>query len=158
MILKEVLTIRGVGKRAGIFALLFSVLLLPMLHRHPGIDHVHGKTEGHQHQAAIHADFFPDATHRHHHDDHEQHAGDLDFSINPSHHTLSQIDFHSLHVGQSFQFSSFFKKQLIALAQDSPEFSIFPDFQRGTSLPQHAPAPQTSRFSPPSLRAPPYFA
>lgn len=153
----------GVGssliRRVGIFALLLSVLLLPLLHLHPAYNHAHGETEGHQHQPAVHADFFPDAAHEHeHHDDHEQGVGDLGVSVESSHHAFFQIDLLSLHIGQSSQFSSVFKKQLIVLAHDSPELFVFPDFQRRAFYHQNAPPQQAPRFSPPSLRAPPYFA
>lgn len=107
MILKSYLSIQGVG----VFVLLFSMLLLPMLHLHPAYDHAHGEAEGHQHQVAVHADFFPDATHGHeHYGDHDLHMRDLGASIDPSHHTLSQIDLLAFHIGQSFQFPSVFKK------------------------------------------------
>lgn len=146
-------------KPIGIFALLFPMLLLPMLHLHPAYEHRLGEASGHQHQSALHADFFPDAAHGDDlHDDHSAHAGDVDFSVNSSAHTLSQIDLHSLHIGQSFQLSSVFKRKPLALDQVSFDLSIFPNFQRGVPEGQHPPPPQTPRFSPPSLRAPPYFA
>lgn len=135
------------------------MLLLPMLHLHPAHDHMSGKSEVHLHPAAVHADFFPEATHGHeHHLQRNQHDFDLGFSVDPTHHTLSQIDFFSVHAGQPLQSSSVFKKQTPALAQDLSDPSVYHPFQEGTLLQQEDPLLQTVRFSPPTLRAPPYFA
>lgn len=162
MKLKNYLSTRSIGqsivRRVSIFALLLSVLLLPMLHHHPAYDHAHGDAEGHQHQPAVHADFFPDRTHEHgHHDDHDQHDLGVGGAVESSHHALSQIDLLSLHIGQSFQFSSVFKRNPLAFAQAEPALSIFPHLQRRASNDQNALPPKVLRFSPLSLRAPPYY-
>lgn len=147
-------------KRVGVFALLFPMLFLPLLHLHPAYEHGQGAAaEGHQHQPAVHADFLPYATHGHEHqEDHDQHDRDLGVSIDPSHHALSQIDLPSFHIGQSFQSTSVFKRNLVALDQDLSNLSVFSHFQRGTLIQQDIPPRQTIQFSPPSLRAPPYSA
>jgi len=148
--------------RVGIFALLFPMLFLPMLHLHPAYDHVHGAVEGHQHQPAVHADFFPSAAHGHeHHDDHDQHMGDAYVSMDTSDvllHALHQIDLLSLHIGQSFQFSSVFKKNPLAFTQGAIDLFIVPHLNRRGPNHQHAPPPQTVKFPSFSLRAPPFFA
>jgi len=146
-------------KRVGIFVLLFPMLLLPMLHLHPAYDHVHGEKEDHQHQSVVHADFFHDTVHRHeHHDEHDQQVRDLGVSINTVDHASSQIDLLPLHIGQSFQFSSVFKRNLMALDQGLLALYRPPNFQRGAPIRQNAPSLQVTHFSSPSLRAPPYFA
>lgn len=136
-------------KRSCVFVLLFAVLLLPMLHLHPAHGHTHGEVETHLHQHALHADFFPDATHGHH--DQGLDAVDL------SDHMLSEIGLLSLQ-GQSFQFPSVFKKNLGVSSQIIFDFSLFAHFRKGMTSHQYALPSQTLRFSPPSLRGPPYFA
>ncbi|HIE65911.1 MAG: hypothetical protein ABGX83_04710 [Nitrospira sp.] len=145
------------SQRVGTFALLFPMLLLPMLHLHPAYEHVRGDAEGHQHQSAVHINFFPEVTHGHERqDDHDQGVLDFGLSIDVSHHSLSQVALLPLHIGQSFQFSSVFKKNLLALDQGSPDLSMLFHFQRGALVRLSIPPLQTSQFSPPSLRAPPY--
>lgn len=135
------------------------MLLLPMLHLHPAYEHGHGEASGHQHQSALHADFFPDTAHGDDlHNDHSVDHGDIDFSMPSSAHMFSQIELHSLHIGQSFQLSSVFKRKALALDQVSFDLSIFPNFRREVPKVQQIPPAQTLQFSPPSLRAPPYFA
>lgn len=147
------------SQRAVIFALLFPMLLLPMLHLHPAHDHISDASEVHLHPAAVHADFFPEATHGHEHPlERDQRDLDLGFSVDPTHAVLSQIDFCSLHVAQSLQSSLVFKKQTLALAQDGSDPSVYDPFQQETLLEQEAPLLQSIRFSPLALRAPPYFA
>ncbi len=152
--MKKYLSVQGMG----IFTLLFSMLLLPMLHLHPAYAHVSGELEGHHHQAAIHADFFPHATHGHKHQvHHDQNVLDVAVSIEISHHSLSQIDLFSLHVGRSLQSASLFKKQPLALVQDVSLPPTYSQLQKGILLQQQAPPLQIIQFSPPTLRAPPYF-
>jgi hypothetical protein len=150
------------SQRVGIFALLIPVLLLPMLHLHPAYDHGHGVTEGHEHHSTVHADFFPDATHGHENQsDPGQHGQDLEattVSLDASSHTLSQVNLLSLHMGQSFQFSSVFKKNPPVLDQDSLDLSNASHLQNGVLIRRQTLLFQTPHFSTPSLRAPPYFA
>ncbi len=150
--MKDVVAMRNFGKRIGVFALLFSVPFLPMMHLHPASEHdVHGET----HQVLVHADFFPNAVHGP--DDSEKNGGNIDTSIAFSHERLPEIDLLSPHIAQSFRFFSILKKQVIALTQDSPESFVSLNFWREAPKHQQAPPPQIRRFTPPSLRGPPSF-
>ncbi|VAX32427.1 hypothetical protein MNBD_NITROSPIRAE01-325 [hydrothermal vent metagenome] len=150
MILKDDVTMRNFGKRIGVFALLFSVLFLPVMHVHPASEHgVHGET----YQALVHADFFPNAVHGH--QGSEKNVGNLDEPIVLSHDRLPEIDLLVPHIAQSFQLFSVFKKRVIAVVQNSPELYMLLNIQRGVLKYQYVPPPQIPQISPPSLRAPP---
>jgi len=139
-------------QRIGVFTLFFPMLFLPMIHVHPASEHVQGEV----HQARVHADFFPNATHGP--EAYKKNLGDIASEIVFSHDAFSEIDLLSPHIPQSFQFSSILKKQLTALAQNSLESSILLYFQKEISQHQYIPPPQIPQFSPPSLRGPPFFA
>ncbi|MFQ5543676.1 MAG: hypothetical protein ACE5FY_04925 [Nitrospiria bacterium] len=145
-------------QRVGIYALLFLMLHLPMLHLHPEYEHVQSDVVGHQHQPAVHSYFFPVAKHGHEHQDNQdQHAQDLHVLIDTSHHSLSQVGLLPSHIGQSFQFFSVFKKNPLALDQDSLALSMLFHFQSGAPGRHNVDPLQVTHFSSPSLRAPPYL-
>jgi len=146
-------------RRIIIYCLLVSVQLLPLLHLHPAHNHLPGELAEHRHEAAIHADFFPETLHGHEHKaSHERDVLVSGVSIETSHHLTSQIDLFSLHVGQSLPSFSLVKKQPLALDQGIFDLSIPIHIQTMARIQQQGPPRQSLRFSPPTLRAPPYSA